>query len=778
MWISFNTILLHQKKVYNIYKWKYNAPTVLFLYLFGLALMIGNILRLFKEMLPKLNEAIKLDIMESISKEIDADLQKIKIIDGHFLDGTDGYVDYYSHHAEVQLQNQKKYLEKYLHITLIMQATLLSINKYRKLEHLLIDDHVLLASIKENQLMLLRKDINCLIHSINPYTLLDHKDVKSFFDKIHQNDADRNELKTKISLISRSTGRKKSLLERRKMELHVNITVFEENMCDIDGFAIVDKRKIDLQKRLLLHVQLTKTIPLGMMDVKKALYILQNRKLIEKKIKIKNEQMELFGINVIDLENIKHELVELRKEYLSFKFSNFVEEDENLISMLIEIRNLMASSIKDYQAIAVSGGEYNSLLHKTTAFYWENLSLYRQTLAAVNKLFQEATGLTIHGKFLAECIQQAYAQIPEERLINLALEQVAKVDVSLSQRETVYSRTIAGGSPLNFYKDMSAVFNVRTAAGVAKPFFYIPYNPNLYVLDHPAHMDLANTLGNCFGESLMFLQRINGESPAITNICPERDLINFQLDQSRKIFGCKKISRIDIVEKTRDRGHLLWDDIKTILIKAPESKHGDLCLCRFDGGSIVGHDAEVKHVLGLIKLNSDDSPYKYVVYDYNFGVFGCSSAAQLKIYFEMVLEYYSKFYIFKLDKYADVSESCKRFISNIKPVDEPNPLTPCERHYWSQQRLVLLAKYGNISSLRGVNFVFDIIKAMPPSREKAEIDHALLGNKDFPHLREVFSGAGDVRLAVSNSRESFFCKHEKPRSLIPVEAALTLGIKI
>ena len=426
--------------------------------------------------------------------------------------------------------------------------------------------------------------------------------------------------------------------------------------------------------------------------------------------------------------------------------------------MLLDVRNLMAASIRDYQAIVVYGGEYNSLLHKTTAFYWDNLSLYRQTFTAVHMLILKSTALTDKGKFIARCIQEAYKHIPVEDFINVALEHVDMVDVCLGEREKAYGKIIAGEMPIHFYKDISSIFNARTAAGDKKPFFYIPYNSDLYVLDHPTHTDFANTLGNCFGESLMFLQRINGENPSITNICPERDLINFQLDQSRKIFGCKKISKIDVIEKSRERGSLLWEDIKAILIKAPESKEGDLCLCRFGGGRIAGYEEEVKHVLGLIKLNSDDCPYKYVVYDYSFGMVGCSSDEQLKIYFNLLLEYYTKFYNFRLDKHADVSLSCKRFITSIRPIEEPNPLVLCERQFWSHQRLVLLAKYGNTGSLRGVKLALGKFKEMSSSHEKTEIYNALLENEALDVDMDAILRADDES---DSTRARFFHKPER-----------------
>ena len=69
------------------------------------------------------------------------------------------------------------------------------------------------------------------------------------------------------------------------------------------------------------------------------------------------------------------------------------------------------------------------------------------------------------------------------------------------------------------------------------PFFYIPYNAHCDVMDHPSGGDLLGTYGNCFGETQMFLQRINGTIPTFNTICPERNLINSQLNQLIKTVG-------------------------------------------------------------------------------------------------------------------------------------------------------------------------------------------------------------------------------------------------
>ena len=174
-----------------------------------------------------------------------------------------------------------------------------------------------------------------------------------------------------------------------------------------------------------------------------------------------------------------------------------------------------------------------------------------------------------------------------------------------------------------------------------------------------------------------------------------------------------------------------WDDIKDIVLKDVESKNGDLCLVKLSGATVEGHGVAVNHVLALIKLKSTDSPYKYVVYDYQFGALGCSDEAHLKFYFELLLDYYVGFYHFNLEKQTEASESCKQFISHIRPLEEPSLAVDCAREYWNKKRLLLLAKYGDMGSMCGIKLVLEHVKKLEVDADRDEIYQVLFENKNI-----------------------------------------------
>ena len=204
----------------------------------------------------------------------------------------------------------------------------------------------------------------------------------------------------------------------------------------------------------------------------------------------------------------------------------------------------MTSSINGYKELAKSGGDIDVYLHQTTAYYWENLDLYRKTLSAINEyVLRHASQLTAEGKLVTECMSSAAAKIPKEERINKALARVKQADKLSAKRVAMYCENKANTLPdIRYFKQpaLKLIEQLKPFPAYpqhivkeSKPFFFIPSNSSLYNIDHPAHTDLAGTLGNCYGETHMFLLRANQKNPTFNNICPQTDLINFQLDQSR-----------------------------------------------------------------------------------------------------------------------------------------------------------------------------------------------------------------------------------------------------
>lgn len=462
-----------------------------------------------KRVISELKSAPKL--REQVLVSIENDLKQLSLNDPTFLDGAEGAVDYYSIHAKTQMENKEKLLEKYLYQLMLIQDAFIYIQpKKEKIRTLESNDNPI------------KRKINNLIQNVNA----NHQELKKVANKEDLTDEEKNayneskeELENKISRIDDElTG----LLVDESMVTQYNAIKMEMNTIQIS----LDK-----------HRRLKEKIPDGMLDVKRALSIEQElrftQQTIEMKIKRLNDLTEESKKN--DLRNEIAALQEKEKALPYIAYSDLKEVDVKIKDMLNDLIWLMTSSIKGYQKVAVSGGDLDAYLHQTTGFYWETLYLYRKTVCAIDDYIQNHKhDLTAEGKLVAECLRCAVSKIPDETAIKDALEQVKRVDENPDNRADEYDTCVAS-QDVRFYKKeaielVDTLFEEKNDA----PFFFIPYHSGNYVLDHPARTDLAGALGNCYGETQMFLQRINQDKPAFNNICPQTDLVNFQLNQSRQ----------------------------------------------------------------------------------------------------------------------------------------------------------------------------------------------------------------------------------------------------
>ncbi|HFR4805127.1 TPA: type IV secretion protein Dot, partial [Legionella pneumophila] len=254
------------------------------------------------------------------------------------------------------------------------------------------------------------------------------------------------------------------------------------------------------------------------------------------------------------------------------------------------------------------------------------------------------------------------------------------------------------------------------------------------VLDHPAQSDFADTLGNCYGETQMFLKQINSKSPAINNICPERVLINYQLDQSRTIAKNTKKEKIGIFEADeKTKAQVTWDGIKDILTsKVTSTAFGDVCMITLTGAQVSGREKLVGHGIGLIKMKNP-APYKYVVYDYAFGgAMGFSSDTQLELFFKQILEGEGSYVPFKkclVEKVGEVSKECQQLINGnpgIASLTQKSLDKTCNRDFWDKARIGLLIKYHPIGT--DENRMLDLIEKLPLSKDRLELYEQLVKN--------------------------------------------------
>ncbi|RUR07823.1 hypothetical protein [Legionella sp. km772] len=636
------------------------------------------------------------DLIDSIKSSIEADLNRLKLKDPTFLDGPDGHIDYYSPHAEQQLANQRQIIERSIQQLRLLQATLYVFYKYSKEGKSLQGPHVLPNSVEGLRLLQLKKETIDLLSVKSLDEMEARPDIQEALTKIKEYNEAKQQLKDiELELKKGTKGLEKTKLETKQAELALKIKDFEQD--ERPGFLTITHELSDLNRKLLKHEKIKSQLPKGMQDIKRALSLVNEIKAAQ--LKLAKKQKELTSLSAenpnyftlkTEIENLE-EVIKTLNQRISFSANE--KDDKDLKDMLEDMRKLMTTSINGYQKLLTSGGDMNAYLHQTTGFYWENLFLYRKTLEAFNQKLKDTPNLTAKGEELAQCVTKALEDVPSLAAINKAVNAVKQVDNKLSLRGTKYNEKV-DEYRVKFYKEGAVSITNTILEQEDKPFFFLPYNANNYVLDHPAHVDIIGALGNCYGETQMFLKRINCKSPSVNNICPETELMNFQLDQTRSLSANPETQGTFTASNPGDFAK--WDTIKDFITKpATSTAHGDVCYLRFSGARVPGHDADVAHAMGLIKFTNPD-PYKYIVYDYNLGAMGFSTETQLQTFFKQIFEAesgayypYSKCVMQKVD---EVTPECANFINGVNGIQslkKANPNASCIRNYWQPHRLEL-----------------------------------------------------------------------------------------
>ncbi|CZG20646.1 Uncharacterised protein [Legionella pneumophila] len=673
--------------------------------------MIKKLLIKVEKLINNLPKELKLSetILSSIKEDINSLASRF--------DGSKGYINYYSPKVVQQINEKQKLLEKYQNYLTALLAVLICSKQSR--------------DIRDN------KKLEPVSEITDLKNLLKHKDVEKIINDITQFDEDQRELKRIERLIQKDEEKednkkmhlgKRSKLELRRAELSKRVQLFNNKLKNIPQAEEIKAVLDYCQKYIEKHINLSKQLPKGMLDVKRALSLFDEINSTKTQIrKLSKDKLDSSG--QIKLEGLKKELT---KAELALQFSYSEEEDKTIKDMLNDLKRLMKMSIRDYQKLATSGGEINVFLHKTTGFYWESLFLYRNVLCEINEyLKKNKKKLSEQGMLVAECISKAFSQMPELDTIEKALEKVKRIDDDLKRQEE-YNEKI-NGTWIRFYKKGPVKFVQQVLEqNLNEKIFYIPYNPHNYVLDHPAQSDFADTLGNCYGETQMFLKQINSKSPAINNICPERVLINYQLDQSRTIAKNTKKEKIGIFEADeKTKAQVTWDGIKDILTsKVTSTAFGDVCMITLTGAQVSGREKLVGHGIGLIKMKNP-APYKYVVYDYAFGgAMGFSSDTQLELFFKQILEGEGSYVPFKkclVEKVGEVSKECQQLINGspgIASLTQKSLDKTCNRDFWDKARISFLIKYYPIGT--DENRILDLIEKLPQSKDRIELYEQLV----------------------------------------------------
>ncbi|HIG0328926.1 TPA: type IV secretion protein Dot [Legionella pneumophila] len=365
--------------------------------------------------------------------------------------------------------------------------------------------------------------------------------------------------------------------------------------------------------------QLREKIPEGMLDVKRALYIAENSFLS----KLEPEEKEL---------------------RLKFKC----------------IKKFMSNLNREYLDLIKKGGLLNAILLDTTTLYWNQLREYSTLLNECRIILQKSHQLTEDGQLALRCFNSAIQKMsPKKHIIN-ALKILNKPN---SKTEAI--------EKIGFVSSQGRKACIQLTHW-GKKFFYIPRSEEMYHFDYDPKEDLNDTGGNCFGESMMFIHFLS--KGAIRWLCPEAGLINFQLDQTRNL-KFKKATLGEgetLVSDNSPHDSLQWEDMKPVLLDNLYFKPGSLCGVIFSMNDYTKAKREFTagHMIVVAKLDTRLNPYKYIIYEKDFGAFGLTDDESLEyLICEQILPLYRgmNYSKIKLVKYGEASTKTYDLLNEIKP---------------------------------------------------------------------------------------------------------------
>ena len=347
-----------------------------------------------------------------------------------------------------------------------------------------------------------------------------------------------------------------------------------------------------------------------------------------------------------------------------YALSDSLDEDAALKRLFIGLKAFMSNANKDYNLIIKQGGAINDILFKTTTLYWLKMRDYKHSLYSLIEHSEECSQLTKAGDLARRCLYNAYRSIPSTSHALELLDKVVKNQIDID-------RVI---SQVGFYSE-----NGRMTCGflsrLGKPFFHIPHSEKMYHIDYDPTYDIAEAAGNCFGESMMFIHALsNGR---FKRLCPEAGIINFQLEQTRRLSFQKVFigeGETDVSAESRHQS-LQWEDAKKVLIDNPHFNSGDIC-----GISLAMNEYTqaqksftTGHIAVLAKLDVTQSQYKYIIFEKELGVFGLVDDESLEyIFSQQIMAIYQEmnYSKIKLNKYGEATSATYQLIRKIKPMTE------------------------------------------------------------------------------------------------------------
>jgi hypothetical protein len=396
----------------------------------------------------------------------------------------------------------------------------------------------------------------------------------------------------------------------------------------VDAFiSEISKTLVLLENKQKQLVQIQTKIPEGMLDVKRALYLAKS----------------------------------------SAALSKSDTEETRLKKNLVVLKHFMSGLNDQYNEVIKQGGSLDSLLLKGADFYWGKLAnltkLVKQTLHCLENCSQ----LTPAGQLTLRCLKSVLLQIPSKKTINEALDLLKKAKEGTSTTQTVIQK-------IGFYAPSSRDACLHLIKS-GKQFFHMPHNDSMYHFDYDPTNDIADTLGNCFGESMLFIQALT--MGTFKRICPESALINFQLDQSLTL-KCQKQSlgqaETEVSAKSTHQS-IQWEDLEKLLLTNSKFNSGDLCgiVFKMNGYTRSQQDVSSGHITVVAKLDTKLSPFKYIVSDKTIGTFGLVDDDSLAyVITELLLPMYegANYSRAQLFKYGEATKATYTLLKGIKPISD------------------------------------------------------------------------------------------------------------
>ena len=348
--------------------------------------------------------------------------------------------------------------------------------------------------------------------------------------------------------------------------------------------------------------------------------------------------------------------------------------EESLLKLRFSLlQHFMRDLNKQYSDFIIAGGYYISVMQHITVLYWNKLKDYTGLLLTIHTDLNQSNQLTDEGRFILNCIEKAIIKLPSEEDINSGIKLSSYSSETLKEKlQLLYA---IGFSPKR---------SIRTCQYLSahqKQYFYMPHDNDKYHFDYDPAEDLAQTGGDCFGQSMMFIHALcQGK---FKHFCPEPGLINFQLDQTRPLSFPKETlaeAKTDVFAGSPYQS-LQWEDIKHVFFDDDLIKPNDICGLTLEMNS---HTKSMRgftagHIAVFAKLDPALSPYKYIIFEKELGAFGLDDEDSLKhIIADVILPMYEgmSYSKIKLIKYGEATNATYDLLTSIKPFTDMLVKTP------------------------------------------------------------------------------------------------------